>query len=344
MTQFKKRLQIFLFPFVLLAVAGDRCLGMLDDGLDALRRHGLGDWPAALLLLLPAVILLSLFSLYPMGASLQMSFFGGRHGEGDFVGLANYTEALNNPDFRRSFLVTLYYVLGVVPLTVSLSFIIAFGLFKITRGRGLLRSLYFLPYVTSAVAAAMVWRSLFHPQQGVVNLLFSYLGFSPQNWLLEPRGILHLLSHGWIPADLGPSLGLCCIMLFDIWHGSGFMIAVFLAGLSVIPRELEEAARMDGAGEWRLMWHVTLPLLSPTIFFLSIVGVIKAFQAFNSFYALTHAGGLPDTQNLILYVYAQFYQYGYWGYGAAVATLLVLVIVALTLLQWRVLGRKVFYS
>lgn len=331
-------------PLRLLAAAGDRCLAWLDERLEGMSRCGLGDWPVALLLLAPALFLLAVFSLYPMIASVQMSFFGGRHGEGAFIGIENYQEAVGNPDFRRSLAVTVYYVLGVVPATVILSFLIAFGLFRITRGRGLLRALYFLPFVTSAVAAAMVWRSLFHPHHGTVNLLLGYMGISPLNWLLEPRGVLHLISQGWIPTHIGPSLGLCCIILFDIWHGSGFMIAVFLAGLSVIPRELEEAARIDGAGEWRLLWHVTLPLLSPTVFFLSIVGVIKAFQAFNSFYALTHAGGLPDTQNLILYVYAQFYQYGYWGYGAAVATLLILIIIALTLMQWRVLGRKVFYS
>lgn len=322
----------------------DRLLAGLDDLFDALRRHGFGDGPTATLLLAPGLFILFVFTLAPMAASMVMSLYGGRHGLGAFTGLGNYHEAFQRTDFWRSLAVTVYYVLGVIPTSLIISFLVAYGLYRITVGRGLLRSIYFLPYVTSAVAAAMVWRGLFNPQHGVVNALLGYVGVEPLNWLLEPRGFLHIVTGGLMPVGWGPSLGLVCIILFDIWHGCGFMIVVFLAGLSAMPRELEEAARIDGAGGTRLVWHVTLPLLSPTIFFLLIVGTIRAFQAFNSFYALTHGGGMTETQNLILYVYAQFYQYGYWGYGAAVATLLTLAIVALTLVQWRVVGRRVYYS
>lgn len=321
----------------------DMLLGALDELLDRLHRRGLGDAPAALLLLLPALLILTVFILVPMGSTFYMSLFGGRHGMGAFVGADNYLDAFNSHDFRQSLLVTVYYVLGVVPVSLTLSFFIAYGLYRIDAFRGFLRTFYFLPYVTSAVAAALVWRSLFNPQSGIVNLLLGYTGVSPQQWLLEPRGVLHLLTDGAVPASWGPSLALVCIILFDVWHGCGFMIVVFLAGLSGISRELEDAARIDGAEGWRLLRHVTLPLLSPTLFFLLIVGVIKAFQAFNSFYALTHGGSMADRQNLILYIYAQFYQYGYWGYAAAVATLLLLAIVILTVIQWRVLGRRVHY-
>jgi len=321
----------------------DTLLGALDEFLDRLHRRGLGDAPAAILLLLPSVFLLSVFILLPMGATFYMSLFGGRHGMGSFVGAANYLDAFRSHDFRQSLLVTVYYVVGVVPVSLVLSFLIAYGLYRIDAFRGFLRTFYFLPYVTSAVAAALVWRSLFNPQSGILNLLLGYAGASPQQWLLEPRGVFHLISGGAVPASWGPSLALACIMVFDIWHGCGFMIVVFLAGLSGIPRELEEAARIDGAVGVRLLRHVMLPLLSPTLFFLLIVGVIKAFQAFNSFYALTHGGTMVETQNLILYIYAQFYQYGYWGYAAAVATLLMLAIVILTITQWRILGRRVHY-
>ncbi len=322
----------------------DGTLGCLDDLLDALRRRGFGDAPAAAILLTPALVLLFVFSLAPMASSIYISLFGGRHGAGAFVGLSNYAETLGSSDFRASLMVTVYYVLGVTPASLILSFLIALGLRRIAFGRGLLRSIYFLPYVTSAAAAAMVWRALFNPQHGAINGLLVHMGLTPLNWLLEPRGVLHLLTGGLAPTDWGPSLGLVCIVLFDIWHGCGFMIVVFLAGLSAVPKELEEAARIDGAGALRVLRHVTLPLLSPTFFFLAIVGVIKAFQAFNSFYALTHGGGMAETQNLLLYVYAQFYLYGYWGRGAAAAVLLMLAIVFLTLVQWRMVGRKVYYS
>jgi ABC-type sugar transport system permease subunit len=322
----------------------DTLLGRLDDIFDRLRHRGLGDWPLVLLLLSPALLILSVFVLFPMGSTFYMSLFGGRHGMGDFVGMSNYLAAFQKPEFRSSLLVTIYYVLGVVPLSMFISFLIAYGLYKITLGRGLLRTIYFLPYITSAVAAAMVWRAIFSPQSGVINLLLGYVGVEPLNWLLEPRGALFIFSDGLIPASWGPSLGLVCIILFDVWHGCGFMIVVFLAGLTAMPRELEEAARIDGANSARILWHVTLPLLSPTIFFLLIVSVIKSFQAFNSFYALTHGVGMPGVQNLILYLYVQFYEYGYWGYGATIATLLMTAIVLLTLIQWRLLGRKVHYS
>ncbi len=322
----------------------DSAMAAVDELLARLRRRGFGDAPAALLLLAPAMLILLVFTLAPMIASVVMSLYGGRHGLGPFTGLGNYREALHTPDFWRSLLVTVYYVLGVIPLSLTIGFLVAYGLYRITIGRGLLRSVYFLPYVTSAVAAAMVWRAIFNPQHGIANTLLGYAGFEPLNWLLEPRGFLHVVTGGAAPVHWGPSLGLVCIILFDVWHGCGFMIVVFLAGLTAIPRELEEAARIDGASGARLVWHVTLPLLSPTIFFLLIVGTTRAFQAFNSFYALTHGGGMTETQNLILYVYAQFYLYGYWGYGAAVATLLMLAIVALTLAQWRIVGRKVYYS
>lgn len=322
----------------------DTLLGLLDGLLDRLRRRGLGDAPAAAVLLLPAVLILTAFILVPMGSTFYMSLFGGRHGMGAFVGAGNYLDAMGSRDFRQSLLVTVYYVLGVIPVSMALSFLIAWGLYRIEAFRGFLRSFYFLPYVTSAVAAAMVWLSLFNPQSGVVNLVLGSLGMDAQQWLLEPRGVLHLMSGGAVPASWGPSLALTCIILFDVWHGCGFMIVVFLAGLSAISRELEEAARIDGAEGWRMLWHVILPLLSPTIFFLLIVGVIKAFQAFNSFYALTQGGSMADTQNLILYIYAQFYRYGYWGYAAAVAALLMLAIVILTVIQWRVIERRVHYQ
>jgi multiple sugar transport system permease protein len=192
----------------------------------------------------------------------------------------------------------------------------------------------------------MIWRALFNPQFGVANEILGWVGLSPQQWLLEPRGVLCLMTGGYIPPGVGPSLALCCIIVFEIWHASGFMIVIFLAGLTAIPRELEESARIDGANALQVIRNVILPLLSPTIFFLAIVSVIKSFQAFNSFYALTGNGRGPvdSTQNVTVYIYSSFYEYQRLGYGAAVATLLCLAIVTLTLLQWRFVGRRVHYE
>ncbi len=324
----------------------DGCVGWLDDLLDRAKTRSFHEAPTAALLLAPPFAILLVFGIFPLFFAMYLSLFGGKYGMGPFIGMANYVEALHSRDFWNSLLITLYYAVGTIPVTMAISFLIAYGLFHIMRGRGVLRTFYFLPYVTSAVAAAMIWRTILNPQFGVANGVFEWLGLTPQAWLLEPRSVLHLLTGGWVGTSVGPSLALCCVIAFDIWHASGFMIVVFLAGLSTIPRELEEAARIDGAGTWQVMQRVVIPLLSPTIFFLAIVSGIKSFQAFNSFYALTGNGRGPvdTTQNMTVYIYSSFYESQRWGYGAAVAALLCVAIVGLTLVQWRYVGRKVHYE
>jgi ABC-type sugar transport system permease subunit len=285
----------------------DTLLAAIDDLVETRRVRGGGEGVMAFILLAPALIILGLFGIFPMIAAVYMSFFGGKYNNGPFIGFGNYREALGSAGFWNSFAVTCYYAAGVIPLTLLLSFAIAWGIRRLLRARGFFRVIYFLPYITSAVAAAMVWRTLFNTQYGLVNALLAPLGIQPQ-WLLEPRGVLHLITGGFIPAGWGPSLALCCIIAFDIWHGCGFMVVVFLAGLTAIPRELEEAARIDGASAWQNIRNVVLPLLSPTIFFLGVVSTIRAFQAFNSFYALTGEDrNLGTTENLILHIYSKFY-------------------------------------
>ena len=324
----------------------DGCVARCDDLFDRLHTRRFRDGAVALFLLAPALIVLGVFGVAPLAFAVYMSLFGGKYGAGPFVGLGNFVEALNADAFWRSFLVTVYYAAGTIPATMTASFVVAYSLYRIVRGRGFFRIVYFLPYVTSAVAAAMIWRALFNPQFGVANEILGWMGVSPQQWLLEPRGVLCLMTGGYIPPGVGPSLALCCIIVFEIWHASGFMIVIFLAGLTAIPRELEESARIDGANALQVIRNVILPLLSPTIFFLAIVSVIKSFQAFNSFYALTGNGRGPvdSTQNVTVYIYSSFYEYQRLGYGAAVATLLCLAIVTLTLLQWRFVGRRVHYE
>ena len=323
----------------------DAALEKLDNLLERAGRGRAGDAPLAAVLLIPAFSILGLFGIAPLFYAFYISLFGGKQGVGVFNGLGNYADALTRSEFWNSLLVTAYYAAGVVPVSMTLSFLIAYGLYRISRAQALLRIAYFLPYVTSAVAAAMVWRAVLAPNTGLANALLDYIGLPVQQWLLEPRSILNILSGGLLHERFGPSLALCCIIAFDIWHASGFMIVVFLAGLTAMPRELEEAARLDGAGTPQLLRHVVLPVLSPAFFFLAVVGAIKAFQAFNSFYALTQGSRtLGTTENLVMHIYANFYEYGYWGYGAAVATLLTLAIVILTLIQWYFIGKKVYYQ
>lgn len=298
-----------------------------------------GDVILASTLLMPAMMLLFVFTYFPMFVAVRMSLYGGRRGPGPWMGLGNYLEALASPDFWMALRVTAYYVGGVVPASLALGFLIAWGLHRIGPGRTLLRTCFFIPYITSTVAAAMVWRALFNPRFGMANQVLQWLGIPAQRWLLESRGVLHLLSGGWIPEDWGPSLALYCVILFDIWHLSGFMVVVFLAALQAMPRELEEAARLDGAGSITLAWRIVLPTVRPTLLFLAVAGVCKTLQAFNSIYTLTQGSAvLPETQSLIYYAYVQFYEFGYWGYGSAVAVMLTALIIALTFVQFRLLN------
>lgn len=322
-----------------LLVFVDAILERCDNGLARFsRREGI----VAFLLLAPAVTLLGVFGLYPLAYAVYLSLYDTRRGV--FVGAGNYVRAWNDEEFWRSLAVTLYYALGAIPLSMAASFLIALLLFRIVRARGFFRTVYFLPYVTSAVAAATVWRVMLRPQNGFVNLLLQTVGIEQQAWLIEPRGVLHLLTGGWVPSSFGPSLALCCIVLFDVWHACGFMIVIFLAGLTAIPRQLEEAAIIDGARPWQVVRNVTLPLLTPTIFFLLIVSAVRSFQTFNSFYALTSNARSEDTQNLVIYIFAQLYDNYQYGYGAALAVLLCLAIVGLTAIQWRFAGRRVHYE
>lgn len=324
----------------------DFILATLDRLLSRGSQATSDGWRAAGVLLFPAALVIGLFGIYPIAASIWLSFHDGYYGPGKPAGLANYREALGSEAFWNSVRVSVYYLLGTVPPTLVLGLAIARLLSEITRGRAFFRTVYFLPYITSAFAAALIWRAILSPQGGMANQLLAALGLPGQQWLLEPRGVLHLVTGGWVPSGWGPSLALCCVMAFDVWHGLGFAVVILLAGLATIPRELEEVARIDGASRWQVLWHVTLPLLSPTLYFLVIVGTIKSFQAFNSFYALTQSGGntLGTTENLVLYLFANFYEYGRWGYGAAIATLLMLLIIGLTIVQTLWARRWVYYT
>ncbi len=317
-------------------------LGLLDDFLERRSRaHGHEAW-TAVLLLAPAGIILGLFGIAPLFFAFQLSLCGGKFAMGGYVGFENYSRVLHNPAFWKSAGVTTYYALGTIPLSLTLSFFAAWFLFRIQYARSIFRTAYFLPYITPVVAAAMVWRALLNPQSGPFNQLLAGLGIPAQQWILEPRGIFSLLTGGWVSPEWGPSLALCCIIAFDVWHSLGYGMVVFFAGLSAIPREIEDAARIDGANTAQMLRHVTLPLLAPMILFLLIVGGVRAFQSFNSFYALSQGGAraLGTTENLVIHIYSNFYEYGDWGYGAAVAVLLSGGIALLSIAQWRLWGAR----
>ncbi|MFW5870082.1 MAG: carbohydrate ABC transporter permease [Candidatus Sumerlaeota bacterium] len=298
------------------------------------------------LFIAPSAIVLAVFWLYPLANAFYMSLVND---SGQWVGLDNY-RALMGPygGFWHSLGVSLWYLAGTVPAALVISFLLANLLFQRLRARGFYRLIYFLPYITSTVAAATVWRWIFNPRStGIANAILEWLGFDPQRWYYESTGVFVLMAEGAgfdLPDALaGPSLALVCAIVFGIWHTLGFNIVIFLAGLSVIPNELHEAAEMDGAGLRQRLLHVTVPLLMPTIFFLTIVSIIRSFQTFNEIYVMTREESIASTQNLTMLIFNKFYLVNDYGAATAAAVILFLILLALTIFQLVVVGRKVHY-
>ena len=302
----------------------------------------------AYLYILPAAAVLLVFRLYPVANSLYISFHKWFIAKDSFIGWENYRELLGDAKFWLAWRVTIYYVLASVPLTLAIALVMAVILFRKLPLRGLYRTLYFIPYVTSLVAAAMVWRWIFDSQWGILNYVITGLGGPRIAWFLEPRGIFQqwALARGITLPDwaVGPSLALLAVSGMSIWHYVGYDIVIYLAGLGNIPAELYEAARIDGADERQIFWRITLPLLSPTTFFLSIMSTIGAFRSFNQFYVMTAGGPLGTTRTVAYFIFETFFDKTNVGYATAAAVVLFLAILALTIFQLRFGGRHVTYQ
>lgn len=316
----------------------------------AARRRFWRETALAYTFLLPALVIIIIFKLAPVFFAFYISLHRWSLVPERFVGLGNYLYLLQNNEFHRALLVSVYYVLGAVPAEMALGLLLAVLLFRSAWLQGLYRTGYFLPYVTSTLAAAVVWSWMYHPQVGVFNWVLKSLGLPTQRWMQEETGVLRLFGE-WLGIQVpawaaGPSLAMFAIIVMTIWHYTGFHMVVFLAGLSNIPRELYEAARIDGASAWQLFRHITWPLLSPTTFFLLIVSTIGAFQAFNQIYQMAPPVGGPRgaTTTATIYIFKQFYVGGYVGRGSAAAFILFAIIMALTLINFYVVERRVHYE
>lgn len=334
------------------------------------QRRRTSGW-GGLLYLLPALIILLIFEIWPILFNVYISLWRWDVGPLKFVGLANYgrlfgegfitrdyNDQLAVGEVLHSLIVTIYYVLGRVPITIALAFVLAYLLFIwVRRGRSLLRTAYFLPYVTSSAAIALVFGWMFNPRLGVVNALLQALGLPALTWLDDPFPLLERLAPGlaWLPnLAAGPSTAMIVIILYSIWTSLGYNIVIYLAGLTAVPKELLEAARIDGADGWTLLRRIIWPLVSPTTFFLLIANMISAFQAFDPIYVLTRknsagageAGGpLDTTLTVTVYIFRNFYERANSvGYAAAVAFLLFFIILGLTVMQFSLLNRKVHYQ
>jgi multiple sugar transport system permease protein len=277
---------------------------------------------------LPWFIGFAAFIAGPMLTSLYLSLTDySLFGTPRWVGPANYLRLLTGEDelFYLSLWNTFYYVIFSVPLGMLFALGIALLLNQKLPLVRLWRTLYYLPAVTSGVAVLLLWQWLFTPNTGLINQALDAVGLPEPGWLGD--------EHWAKPA----------IILIALWGAGGGMV-IYLAGLQAIPRHLYEAAEIDGAGRWARFRHVTLPMLSPTIFFNLIISIIATFQVFQPAYVLTGGGPVNSTLFYVLYLYNQAFQFGRQGYASALAWILLLIVLALTLLNFRLSGRWVYYE
>lgn len=284
---------------------------------------------AAWLFLSPSFVGFVVFVFGAVLVSLGLSFFEwDMLTKPNFVGLKNFTELIfEDRTFHLVFRNTLWFVLGTVPTRVLLGLAFALVLVRNIPGRTFFRAAIFLPVIIPTVAAAMVWRWIFNADFGLLNDFLYQIGVSNlPRWLSQPK---------W---------ALTAIVILSVWKDVGFSTVLFMAGLQGIPSTVYEAAKLDGANSWRIFLHITLPLLSPTTFFVIVINVISSFQVFDQAYVLTGGGPGNATNTIVYYIYNNAFQWFRMGYAAAVAWLLFAVIFIATFIQFKYQKRWVYYE
>jgi len=301
------------------------------------------------LYLLPALVIIIVFRLVPIVLSFVVSFYEWTiNGAGDFIGFANYQKLLTDPDFWQSMLNTFYLVIFVVPLSLFLSLVFANFLNGITKLRAFFRTVYYIPTVTSMVAVSIVWKMIYNQETGLMNYLLGLIGIEPLGWLAESRGIFQLMFGSAVPAWAGgPSLALFSIIILTIWKGLGYNTIIYLAGLQNIPETYYEAASIDGANKFTKFFKITLPMVSPTTFYVLMMTTITTFQVFSQIYLMTGPGAatggpLGTTKVIVYYLYEQGFDKQNLSYASAIALVVFFIILSLTLFQRR-LEKKVHY-
>jgi multiple sugar transport system permease protein len=369
------------------------------------------------LFILPSVLLISAFGIFPVFFTLYVSLHKWRIKRGRFVGLANFEEMFGSPLYlllviaalacialavhwigkarsRRdplrtgagvfallvgvaavalflpylaeagdegmfaSIRVTVWYSLGTVPIQLAIGLLLASFLYQKIPAKQAFRVIYLLPYIVPSVASAAVFERLFSLKpESFANQVLALFGRPPAQWLLEPKGVFFLLSGEsmasvsqsviasyWLSWAQGPSLALVSIMFFNWWVFIGYNALIYTNGLSNIPRQLYEAAEVDGAGKLAVFFKITLPMLSPTTYFLSLLGIIGTFKAFAHIYVLRHAAARGEVDPMSVQIFFTFFRKSRFGYAAALSLLLFAIVLVLTVVQRRIMKERVHYG
>ncbi|MEO7070629.1 MAG: sugar ABC transporter permease [Nostocoides sp.] len=280
---------------------------------------------AAWILALPFTVLFLIFTAWPLLQSLFMSFTDTKSRDlkspfsVNIVGFDNYIRAFGDPTFRKAAINTAYFVVVGVPLTLAAALAAAVALDKgITRFRAIFRLGFYMPVITSIVAVAVVWRFLLQADAGLINTALGWVGISGPDWLGS--------EHWSMPA----------LILMAAWRNFGTAMVIFLAGLQSVPQNLHEAAAIDGAGAWQRFRAITLPLLRPTMLFVSVTTLIGYLQFFEEPFVMTNGGPLKSTISMSMYTYQQF-GFGNYGYATSISYLIFVVIAVVTAIQFRLM-------
>jgi len=303
---------------------------------------------AALPFLLPSLILFGTFVFYPLVKSVYLGFFISNpfRTRDVYVGFDQYREVLTSSEFISSLLVTATFTLyTVVPALVIATFLAVIANQKLP-GIAVFRTVFSSTLAASVAISAVFWLVLLHPSIGVVNEILESLGFSSVNWLEEGGWAVGDRATPWdmfVAWFTDPNYALISVSLATGWMNIGLFTVILLAGMQTIPDELYESAKIDGAGTWSEFWHVTLPMLSPTLFFAMVVGTIFAFQAFGQIQILTQGGPVDATNVLLFSVYTTAFDDFRVGAGSVQALGLFAIMLVLTLMQFRLMSGRVFY-
>ncbi len=274
----------------------------------------------------PQLLGLLFFSLVPLIYAFYLSFTDwSGFGSSSFIGISNYINQINNPDFWKAMVNTIYYMFLVVPIGIALALILAVALNKV-KGKAIYRVFFFMPVVTSSVSVGVIFMWILNGDFGILNELLSYIGITGPHWLTDTKWVI-------------PS-----IALLSIWWGLGYNMVIFLAGLQGISRSYYEAAEMDGANAIQKFRHITLPLLTPTTFFVTIMTIISSFQVFDQAFVMTNGGPAKASYTIVFHIYDQAFVDFTMGKSAAASMILFVIILIFTLIQFKFQKRWVFYG
>ncbi len=277
---------------------------------------------------LPAFILLSVFTFYPAVATLIDSFYSDKtiFRPRVFLGLENYHHLLHDPVFTTTLLNNFLFALGTVPASIILALIMALLVSQRIPAKGFVRLAYFTPTILPMIAVANIWLFFYAPQIGLFNKILSLFGYTGINWLGNPSTAL-------------PSL-----MILTIWKEAGFFMIFYLAALQSLPKELYEAAEIEGTSNWSCFWKITFPLLMPTTFFITINALIEAFRFVDPIFVLTKGGPDNATNLLLYYIYEAAFSFLDHSYAAALTVVLILILVVLSIIQFGVIEKRIHYQ